>query len=145
MAVQCSPAALRWLSYHRKTSLQFLVLLQLVNPLEIALHAAIYLFVLQNCLAIAHKYVDKFQLWLTVIYSLPTPSTLNSQCLWLSSSLRLLIPTSESFQFYQWVTGSTLKPTFTIPATSLGTWVMPCPFRAPLAHLAHLEWKVPGG
>lgn len=117
MAAQGSPAVLRWVSYCRQTSLQFLVLLQLENSLEITLHAAIYLFILQNCLAIAHKYVDKFQRWL--IYSLPTPSTLISQSLCLGSSLRPLFPISASLQFCQWTTGCTLKPTFTIPAMSL--------------------------
>lgn len=131
--------------YGKKSFLQFLIFLQLVNSLEIALHAAIYLFILQNCLVIAHKYVNKFQLCLFVIYSLPTPNTLNPQSLWLDSSLRPLIPMAESLQLYQSVTGCTLEPTFTVPATSLGTWVVLCAFPALLAHLAHLEWKVPAG
>lgn len=105
-----------------------------LNSLEIALCAAIYLFILQNCLAIAHKDAGKLQL---VIYALPACSSLNSQNLWLNTSAPGHQPHSLnhfSFIFY-WVTGLTLNPTPAIPALHSGTWAMHCPFQAE----THLE------
>lgn len=85
---QCRAHQQCWSGYlwQKKTFLQFLVFLQLLNSLEIALHAAIYLFILQNCLVIAHKYVNKFQLWLWYIHFQHLVLLIHRVCGWAAAS-----------------------------------------------------------